>query len=702
MKPKKSVARRLLCGIIPLTLLAMAGAADADPAMWPQLKSPVSDAGGVESRIEQMIGRMTLEQKVAQMVQADIRYITPDDVRRYRLGSILNGGGAFPGDNKHAAVADWVALADRYYDASMDTSTGAQAIPILWGTDAVHGHNNVFRATVFPHNIALGAAHDPDLIERIGAATAAEVASTGIDWTFAPTLAVVRDARWGRTYESYSDQPDIVREYAGRMVQGLQGQPGSPHFLEPGRVLATAKHFLGDGGTTSGIDRGDNASSEGDLFKVHAQGYIAALGAGVQTIMVSYSSWRGLKMHGQHYLLTDVLKTRLGFDGIVVSDWDGIDEVQSCAKDRCAQALNAGIDLFMVPELWKSFIENTCAQVRAGDVPISRIDDAVRRILRVKIRAGLFERGRPSSRPFARKSNLVGAPEHRQLAEQAVRESLVLLKNARDILPLKRKLKVLVAGDGADNIGKQTGGWTLTWQGTGNINADFPGATSIYGGIRAAVTGAGGTATLSPDGTYKSRPDVAIVVFGEDPYAEWHGDIRSVDYRPSDTRSEIDMSRPPAETPAPGAWREPRLADHPAANDAAGRRSDVDLDLLQRLHAKRIPVVAVFLSGRPRGVSAEIDAADAFVAAWLPGSEGEGVADVLFRKPDGSVNFDFTGKLSFAWPNGQDASTGAASGVLFPDGFGLKYCKGGCGAPLSGKLWPTAPSPTSPRTPASP
>lgn len=697
MKPKLSMGRGPLALI---ALAAMAGclAAHADTAAWPQLKSPVAYDSASEARIGEMIRRMTLEQKVAQMVQADIRYITPDDVKRYRLGSILNGGGAFPNDNKHSAAADWVGLANRYYDASMDTSTGAQAIPILWGTDAVHGHNNVYGATIFPHNIALGAAHDPDLVERIGAATAAEVAATGIDWAFAPTVAVVRDARWGRAYEGYSDQPEIVKEYAGRMVQGLQGRVGSEHFLEPGHVLATAKHFLGDGGTTSGIDRGDNESTETALINIHAQGYIGALGAGVQTVMVSYSSWRGLKMHGQRYLLTDVLKNRLGFDGIVVSDWDGIDEVQSCSKDRCAQALNAGIDLFMVPEAWKSFIENTSAQVRAGDVPVSRIDDAVRRILRVKMRAGLFDRGRPSTRPFAAKPAVIGAPEHREVARQAVRESLVLLKNAHDILPLRRKLKVLVAGDGADSIGKQAGGWTLTWQGTGNDNADFPGATSIYAGIRAAVSGAGGTAALSADGSFKARPDVAIVVFGEDPYAEWHGDIRSIDYRPSDTRSEIDLSRPPAETPAPGAWHEPRVAG--PNGDAVQQAANADLDLLNRLRAKGIPVVAVFLSGRPRGVMPEMAAADAFVAAWLPGTEGEGIADVLFRKADGSVNFDFTGRLSFAWPRGQDASA-AAAGELFPDGFGLSYCKARCGAPLSGKLWETPPSPTSRRTPAS-
>src|SRR5207302_9587601 len=381
--------------------------------VWPSVTSAVPRDPRIEARISDLLRRLTLEQKVAQMVQADIRYVTPEDVRVYRLGAILNGGGAFPGNNKHAGVSDWVALADRFYDASVDTSGGAPAVPVIWGTDAVHGHNNVFGATLFPHNIGLGAAHDPDLIERIGEVTASEVAATGIDWTFAPTVAVVRDDRWGRSYEGYSQDPQLVRAYAGRMIRGLQGTAGAPSFLDARHIVATAKHFIGDGGTDSGVDRGDNRASEQQLLDIHAQGYIAAIQSGVQTVMASYNSWQGIKMHGQHHLLTDVLKASMGFDGLVVSDWDGIDEVQSCSKDKCAQAVNAGIDLFMVPEQWRAFIQNTAAQVRAGDIPEARIDDAVTRILRVKLRAGLFEKGRPSSRPLANQSALVGAAEHR-------------------------------------------------------------------------------------------------------------------------------------------------------------------------------------------------------------------------------------------------------------------------------------------------
>jgi beta-glucosidase len=465
--------------------------------------------------------------------------------------------------------------------------------------------------------------------------------------------------------------------------------------LDGTHVLATAKHFMGDGGT-GGMDRGDNAASERDLLEVHAQGYLSALQGGVQTIMVSYNSWQGLKMHGQRYLISDILKSRLGFDGLVVSDWDGIDEVQSCSKDRCAQAINAGIDLFMVPDQWKNFITNTVAQVHAGDVPESRIDDAVTRILRVKLRAGLFEKGRPSSRPATRHPEVIGSAGHRVIARRAVRESLVLLKNDHALLPLKRKLTVLVAGDGADNLSKQTGGWTLTWQGTGNDNADFPGATSIYAGIRTVVEGAGGRVLLSVDGTYRHKPDVAIMVFGEDPYAEWHGDLRDLTYRPSDTRSEVDMSRPPAEVSAPGAFRQPRGGMNAAHADNA------DLGLLRRLHDAHVPVVAVFLSGRPRGVSAEIELSDAFLAAWLPGTEGAGLADVLFRKSDGKVDHDFVGKLSFAWPRSTlPGQAPAAAPVQFPDGFGLSYCNQRCGTPLSRMSWPTPPLSMSPNKLAS-
>jgi beta-glucosidase len=656
-------------------------ARDSQPSQPSQPSPSMPQAGGgpvsgrvhkdprVEARISELLRKLTLEQKVGQMIQADIRYVTPEDVKTYRLGSILNGGGAFPGNEKHAAVSDWVALADRFYDASMDTSGGAPAIPILWGTDAVHGHNNVIGATLFPHNIGLGAAHDPDLVQRIGEATAQEVAATGIDWTFAPTVAVVRDSRWGRSYEGYSERPDLVRAYAGRMVQGLQGSLDTPSFLDGNHILATAKHFIGDGGTHHGIDRGNNRSSEQDLLAIHGQGYVAAIQSGVQTIMASYNSWQGVKLHGQRHLLTEVLKTRMGFDGMVVSDWDGVDEVQGCSKDRCAQAIKAGIDMIMVPEQWKAFLQNTVAQVRAGDIPMSRIDDAVTRILRVKLRAGLFEKGRPSSRPLANKSAQIGAPEHRAVAREAVRKSVVLLKNDKCLLPLSPKANVLVAGDGADNIGKQAGGWSISWQGTGNTNADFPGATSLFDGIRSAVTAAGGTATLSVEGSYETKPDVAIVVFGENPYAEWHGDIKSIEYQgPSDDGHDVDMQRPAPEVSALDEAN-PRLSDVSRSQPPAA--PNADLALLQRLRQSGIPVVAVFLTGRVRGVTPELEASNAFAVAWWPGTEGGGIADVLFRTGNGEVNFPITGKLSYAWPRG---GGGSSDTPLFPYGYGLGGC----------------------------
>ena len=705
----RSVVRLVLLGAsFTAASVSAALAADNPPAWghdpaqqvaWPAVTSAVAKDPRIEARIATLLGKLTLEQKVAQMVQADIRYITPDDVRKYHIGSILNGGGAFPGNDKHAAISAWVALADRFYEASMDTSQGGPAIPIFWGTDAVHGHNNVVGATLFPHNVGLGAMHDPDLIQRIGEATASEVAVTGIDWTFAPTLAVVRDGRWGRSYEGYSDRPDIVREYAGRMVQGLQGTAGTASFLDNTHILATAKHFMGDGGTDQGIDRGDNLASEQEMLDIHAQGYLSAIAAGVQTVMVSYNSWRGPKIHGQHYLITDVLKGKLGFDGLVVSDWNGIDEVQSCSVDHCTQAVNAGIDLFMVPEAWKSFIANTVASVRAGEIPESRIDDAVTRILRVKLRAGLFEKGHPSARALANKRDQLGSPQHRAIARQAVRESLVLLKNEGGLLPLRPKTRVLVAGDGADSIQKQTGGWTLTWQGTENPNTDFPGATSIFGGIRAAVKAAGGTATLSADGSYHNKPDVAIVVFGESPYAEWHGDIGTLDFHGADGNPVPNLGQPWPETPLPGQW----APSATAANAAALGGDDPNVQLMQRLRHAGVPVVAVFLAGRPRGVTPEIDAANAFVVAWLPGTEGEGVADVLFRNNKGGVNFDFTGRLSYTWPaTGAPDPKSPYANPLFAYGYGLSYCNRHCDAPLSRQPWETQQSLTSRNTPASP
>jgi beta-glucosidase len=606
--------------------------ADEGDVDWPLVTGLVAVDPALEQRVDSILSELTLEQKVGQMVQAEIQNVTPADVRDYHLGSILNGGGSYPNRSKASGVADWLALADAFYDASMDTSLGGAAIPVIWGTDAVHGHNNVAGATLFPHNIGLGATRDSELIQRIGEATALEVAAT------APTVAVVRDDRWGRTYEGFSEDPEIVRQYAGRMITGLQGSAGSPDFLSPSHVVATAKHFIGDGGTDQGVDQGDNLSTEQQLLDIHAQGYLSAFEAGVQTVMASFNSWRGEKVHGNRHLLTDVLKGRLGFDGYVIGDWNGHAQVPGCSNESCPAAINAGVDMIMVPEDWKALLANTLEQVRSGEIEQSRIDDAVRRILRVKMRAGLFTGGRPSSRPQAGDASLVGAADHRSLAREAVRQSLVLLKNGEGLLPLSRNLNVMVVGDGADDISKQSGGWSVTWQGTEVTNEDFPGANSIFAGIREAVTAGGGSATLSPDGTFEESPDVAIVVFGEDPYAEYEGDLESLNFS----------------------------AEHGAS-----------LELLRRLKGQGIPVVSVFLSGRPLWVNPELNASTAFVAAWLPGTEGAGIADVLFRDSEGEVNFDFTGKLSFSWPR-DPSETNPNRGdpdyePLFPYGFGLTY-----------------------------
>jgi len=621
---------------------ATAQAPAQDSGTWPAVHSRVARDPAVEARIDAMLARMTSEQKVAQIIQPDIASITPEDYRRYRFGSILAGGNSSPGGVETAPARDWLALADRFWDASMDVPAGELAIPVMWGIDAVHGHANIVGATIFPQNIGLGAMRDPDLIRRIGQVTAIEMSVTGMDWDFSPTLAVVRDDRWGRTYEGFGEDPEIVRSYAPAMVEGLQGRPGTSEFLGPGHVIATAKHFVGDGGTEGGHDQGDNPSSPARLRDVHGAGYPPAVEAGVQAIMASFSLVRGQKVHGSRDLLTGVIREQMGFDGLVVGDWNAHGQVDGCTNVSCPTSFNAGLDMFMAPDSWRELYANTLAQVRSGQIPTARLDEAVRRILRVKIRAGLFEEVRPSQRPFGGHFEQLGSAAHRAVARQAVRESLVLLKNENHLLPLRPGMNVLVAGEGADNISRQAGGWTITWQGTNLTNDNFPGATSIYAGIRETVSAAGGSATLSPDGRYGRRPDVAIVVFGEEPYAEFVGDRRTLEFSPADKSA---------------------------------------LETLRRLHADHVPTVSVFLSGRPMWVNPEINASDAFVAAFLPGSEGGGVADVLFANPDGSVRNDFRGRLSYSWPRRAD-QTPLNRGdphydPLFAYGFGLRYADNG-------------------------
>jgi beta-glucosidase len=606
----------------------------AHPALWPAARSPGLVDPATEARITALMARMSLEEKVGQMIQGDISNIKPEDLRQYPLGSVLAGGDSPPvGQPDRSGPAAWLATARAFRAVSLETRPGHTPIPVIFGTDAVHGDNNVVGATLMPHNIGLGAMNDPALMRRIGQATGQETAAAGIDWAFGPTLAVVRDDRWGRTYEGYSEDPAIVAAYAGQIIAGLQGKPGQWPPLAKGGVAASAKHFLGDGGTDNGKDQGDNRYSESELIRLNAPGYVSAVNAGVMTIMASFSSWEGVKMHGNKTLLTGVLKEKMGFDGFIVGDWNAQGQVPGCTAENCPQAFIAGVDMVMAADSWKGLYKNTLAQARSGEIPLARIDDAVRRILRVKFKAGLFD-----PRPWEGRFEVIGSAEHRALARQAVRESLVLLKNNGSLLPIRGSARVLVTGDGADNVSKQAGGWTLSWQGGGNAPADFPGAQSIWSGISEAVGKAGGQAELSPDGGFKTRPDVAIVVFGEAPYAEFQGDIANLEYQP-DGKS--------------------------------------DLALLRKLKAQGIPVVAVFLSGRPLWVNPEINASDAFVAAWLPGSEGGGLADVLIGDAAGKPRFDFRGKLSYSWPR-TAAQTRLNRGEpgydpLFAYGYGLTY-----------------------------
>ena len=609
--------------------IAPVASGTANPSIWPAYEYPVPTRPEQETRIAALMARMTIEEKVGQLVQADLCCVTPDDFRTYKLGSLLVGGNSGPNGNDLSLAPDWLKAADDFYLASVDKSDGGVGIPMIWGIDAVHGHSNIIGATIFPHNIGLGAMRDPALIERIGAITAKEIRVTGQEWTFAPTVAVPQDFRWGRAYEGYSSDPEIVASYVGAMVRGLQGPPTGDNLLAGPYVIASTKHFLADGGTDNGVDQGDSSVSEEALRDIHGKPYGPAIAEGVATVMVSFSSWQGVKMTGNRSLITGVLKEQMDFGGFVVSDWNAHGQVAGCTNDACPQALIAGLDMYMAPDTWKPIYDDLLARAKSGEIPMARIDDAVARILRVKARLGLFEAGKPSDRPYSGQYELLGAPEHRAVAREAVRKSLVLLKN-EGVLPLAPGKRLLVAGDGADDIARQSGGWTLTWQGTGINNSHFPGATSVWGGLKQAVEAGGGSAVLSPDGSYIQKPDAAVVVFGETPYAEFQGDRAALVLDPQLT--------------APYAT-------------------------MRKLQAEGIPVIAVMITGRPLYVNPALNTADAFVVAWLPGSEGGGVADVLVADSAGKPRFDFTGTLPAAWPR----TTLLSEGALFPLGFGLNY-----------------------------
>jgi len=581
----------------------------------------------VDERVEDLLGRMTLRDKIGQMTQVEKNSILPLDIAYLGIGSLLSGGGGYPNEN---TAEGWAEMVDGYQEYALD---GPLGIPLIYGVDAVHGHNNVKGATVFPHNIGLGAANDPELMVRIGEVTATEVAATGIDWNFAPTVAVTQDIRWGRTYESFGEDPELVTPLAVAYVEGLQGDS----LTDPVTVLATPKHFVGDGGTTWGsatgagrIDQGDTEVDEETLRAVHLPPYAAAIDNGARSVMISYSSWNGTKVHGDRYLVTDVLKVELGLGGFVISDWGAIDQISDDYYEAVVTSINAGVDMNMVPYQYRRFISVLWQAVDNGDVSIERIDDAVRRILRVKFELGLFEE------PYADPGLLptVGSAEHRAVAREAVAKSAVLLKNDGDLLPISEDVTtIFVGGQAADDIGIQSGGWTIEWQ--GKEGAITPG-TTILQGIEASVP-EGATVYYDKFGNLDRldtggavvEPDICIGVVGERPYAEFEGD---------------------------------------SADLAMASR---DLPVLENLAGTCDKVIVVLISGRPLLITEMIDGWDALVAAWLPGTEGQGVADVLFGTES------FTGRLPFTWPRTIEQVplgnlVGSSEEPLFPFGFGLE------------------------------
>ncbi len=544
----------------------------------------------IEERVNRLLAEMTLEEKIGQMTQADRSRITPGNVRDMKIGSVLSGGGSVPVPN---TPESWRRMYNSYQAAALDTRLG---IPLIYGIDSVHGHNNLNGATIFPHNIGLGAARDLELVEKVAEITALETAATGLDWSFSPCVAVVRDIRWGRTYESFGEDPELQRLLTAAYIRGMQG----PHNEMGGRyVVATAKHYVGDGGTVWGsgasgfyLDQGMTLISEEELREIHMPGYLEAIEAGVGSIMVSFSGFQGVKMHEHKYLITDVLKGELAFDGVVVSDWQGVEKLPGHSYyDRLVRSVNAGIDMFMEAYTWRDFIANLKWAVEAGDVSEERIDDAVRRILTLKFRCGLFDE--PYRDENLLPIELIGSEEHRAVAREAVRKSLVLLKNENNLLPLAKDSTIYIAGSCADNLGYQCGGWTISWQGgSGKITE----GTTIKEGIEMALSDAG-RITDNID-----EADAAVIVVGERPYAEGVGDSSTLSLLTADRR-ELEKARD------------------------SGK-----------------PTLVIMVSGRPLMISDYIDNLDAFVAAWLPGTEGQGVADVVFG------DYNFSGRLPVTWP----------------------------------------------------
>ncbi len=568
---------------------------------------------GIEEKVKELLSRMTLDEKVGQMTQVEHRYLTyKDDIKNYYLGSLLNSGGSAPVKNDPETWAD---MYYRYQSIALKTRL---KIPLLYGVDAVHGHGNLKGATIFPHNIGLGCTRNPGLVEEAARITSKEVRGTGLNWTFAPCMAVPRNIRWGRTYEGFDETPELVKIMGEAAIKGYQGKD----LADGTSVLACAKHYLGDGATTEGIDRGDTGVDEKELRSIHLPGYIQSIKAGVGSIMISYSSWKGERCHANKYLITDVLKNELGFNGIVVSDWKGIDDLVGNYKDKVLAAVNAGIDIVMVSEIYESFYFRLKSLVEEGEIPVSRIDDAVTRILRIKYLMGLFDN------PFtdSKLTQKIGSEEHRKVARQCVRESLVLLKNDNNLLPLSKDLKhIHIAGRKADDIGSQCGGWTIAWQGK---CGDITHGTTILKAIQQTVSPAT-KVSFSSNGADAVNAEIGIAVIGEDPYAEFIGD-----------RDNLELT-------------------------------GEDISIIDNLKKAGIPVVVIILSGRPLIIESELPKMDAVIAAWLPGTEGQGIADILFG------DYKPNGKLSCSWPKTMDQVNMKVGNdiynPLFEYGYGLTY-----------------------------
>ena len=648
-----------------------------------------------ERFVDELVQKMTLDEKVGQITQVDKRMLdSEEDIAKYFLGSILSGGGSVPDDN---TPKGWVNMVNNYQKQALSTRL---KIPLIYGIDAVHGHNNVVGATVFPQNIGLGCSNNPELIYQVNHATAVEVAATGLHWTFSPCITVPQDDRWGRQYEGFSESTEIVTRLTHAAITGYED---ALDIFDGRQIAACAKHFIGDGGTnwetgslkegihTYKIDRGDTQLTEEELRKVHLPPYLEAVKAGVKTVMISFNSWNGVKCHGSKYLINDLLKTELNFEGLVVTDWAGIDEIPGDYKSDIITSINAGIDLVMVPgslygqNHYKTFIELLIEAVKEGSIPMSRIDDAVRRILLVKHDLGLFES------PYGKieYASHVGSEEHRRVARDAVRKSMVLIKNESNILPLKKNENLTIVGSGANNLGMQNGGWTVEWQGkirpdfkildkngngtikpkevnsyfkgiydskydsgaansffknmdkdsNGSVNQEEfqgyeksspfqPNGTSILSAILEA-SDESGLVTYDPSANNLSKEDIVIAVIGEYPYAEGYGDNPSIE-----------------------------LNSH-------------DKAVLERCYESGNQMIVIMLSGRPLVINDHVKKWNGFIAAWLPGMAGEGVSDVVFG------DYSPTGKLSFSWPRntGQlPLNEGDLNyDPLFPFGHGLTY-----------------------------